>query len=169
MTLARVHCIFIAPSKGKPMQDIERVLAVEGAGLSGDRYEINKGAWSTSARQIPRHATLITLEAIVAANAELKVPFLLSETRRNIVIQDISPEELNELVGKEFMVGRALVRGVERCDPCSRPSKLCGKPGFEKAFQDQGGIRIEILHTGFIEIGDRLAYPVAVAYALLPD
>ena len=81
--------------------------------------------------------------------------FLASETRRNIVVAYFP---LNRLVGKEFIIGEALMRGIELCDPCQRPSKLSGKDGFEEAFAGFGGLRAEVIIGGTIKVGDGLIY-----------
>ena len=159
MTNASVRHIFIAPFAGEPMQEVQEVFAIAGVGLVGDRYACKRGIFSSLRKTACRHATLISLEALELANAQLPVPFLPSETRRNIIIEGISAQELNDLsAGKPFRIGAALVRGVELCDPCSHPSKLSGKPGFKKAFRNRGGLRIKILRSGQIKTGDELVY-----------
>ena len=147
----KVTHIFISPNEGEPMQELQQVKAIEELGLEGDRYAGERGAWSKSKRKVIRQVSLIEQEAIDRANASLKISFLLKETRRNIVVSDFP---LNGLIGKEFMVGSVRMRGVELCDPCQRPSKLAGKPGFEESFTSYGGLRAEILTTGQICVGD---------------
>jgi MOSC domain-containing protein YiiM len=69
----------------------------------------------------------------------------------------MSAKELNMLVGKEFSIGNSRVRGIELCTPCERPSKLSGKSDFKKAFKNRGGLRVEILKTGKITLGDAIS------------
>ena len=147
----QVTHIFISPNEGEPMQELQTVKAIEQLGLEGDRYAGERGAWSKSKRRVIRQVSLIEQEAIDRANAHLEIPFLPEETRRNIVVSNFS---LNDLIGKEFMVGNVRMRGVELCDPCQRPSKLAGKLGFEESFSGFGGLRAEILTTGEIGVGD---------------
>ena len=147
----KVVQIFIASEAGEPMREVKEVRAFKGEGLQGDRYAGHRGAWSKSGRKVIRQVTLIEQEAIDRAGGK----FLASETRRNIVVRDFS---LNHLVGKEFTVGQSLMRGIELCDPCHRPSKLCGKEGFEELFAGFGGLRAEILLTGTIKVGDNLMW-----------
>lgn len=149
----RVTHIFISPNEGEPMQELQTVKAIEQLGLEGDRYAGERGAWSKSKRKVIRQVSLIEKEAVNRANDSLKNPFLPRETRRNIVISDFP---LNSLIGKEFMIGNVRMRGVELCDPCQRPSKLIGKPGFEESFAGLGGLRAEILTTGQITVGDTI-------------
>lgn len=143
--------IFIASEAGEPMCEVTEAKALKNLGLEGDRYAGDKGAWSKSGRSVKRQVSLIEQEAIDRAGGK----FLASETRRNIVVSGFP---LNRLVGKEFIVGESLMRGVELCDPCQRPSKLCGKDGFPELFDGSGGLRAEILIGGTIKVGDGLMY-----------
>jgi MOSC domain-containing protein YiiM len=72
------------------------------------------------------------------------------------VIENLLPEELNTLVGKVFFLGRLKFKGVELCDPCERPSKLANKKSFLKAYENNGGIRVQVLESGEITVGDIL-------------
>ena len=147
----QVVALYIAPDKAVPMQSREVVHAIEGIGLEGDRYAKGIGAWSKSKIDVKRHASLVSTEAIAAANMENGTNFTPADTRRNIVTQGV---DLNNLVGKEFTINGVRMHGVELCAPCVRPSVLSKKPGFEKAFQGRGGLRAEILSSGDIAVGD---------------
>ncbi len=148
--MAAVVALFTCPNQGQPMQQCMSVEARAGYGLVGDRYATDQGAFS-QARRTVRHVSLIAAEAMAEANQELLKQFLPEETRRNILTQGV---DLNSLVGKMFTVGLVQMRGVELCDPCDRPSKLAGKPGFKHAFDQRGGLRAELLTSGVIAIGD---------------
>lgn len=146
--------IFIAREAGLPMEEVQEVEAIRGEGLRGDRYQVEAGTWSrVRAGEAVRHISLIEVEALEAASSELEQPFTPQDTRRNILTRGVS---LNTLVGKEFMLGSVHVRGVELCDPCLRPSKLSGKPGFKEAFTGRGGLRVEILVGSIIRPGDQI-------------
>lgn len=148
--------IFVADEAGAPMRQLQHTWTLKGQGLNEDRYSRQAGTWSrVRPGQVPkiRHVSLIQVEALEAANGELEQPFTCADTRRNLLTKGIS---LNELVGREFMVGEVRLRGVELCIPCSRPSQLCGKPGFAKAFQGRGGLRAEVLTIGQIMTDDQI-------------
>ena len=145
----RVAHIFIAPEKGAPMQELQEVLAIKGRGLNGDRH----ASWWKEGR---REITLIAAEAIEAVNRECGAGFLPFDTRRNIVIAGISPDELNDLAGKKFRIGSVVVEGTVLCVPCTGPSKTSGKKDFRKRFQNRGGLCVKILQSDFIEVGDEL-------------
>ncbi|WP_108646486.1 MOSC domain-containing protein [Polynucleobacter rarus] len=155
-----IHRIYICPNAGLPMKPLERVKVLEGIGIEGDRYALRLGAFSKSNPPKIRDITLITKMGIDTANHYLKLNGLLefdiSETRRNIVIENLLPDELNALVGKVFFLGRLKFKGVELCDPCERPSKLANKKSFQIAYENNGGIRAQIMDDGEIAIGDIL-------------
>ena len=131
-----------------------------GAGIEGDRYALGIGAFSGSIPAKVRDVSLIALAGIEDANQELEVsglkPYLPSEVRRNIVIEDMSSDALNQLIGKEFSLGSVRLLATELCIPCERPAKLSEKPNFLSAFKNRGGIRAQILDAGDIKAGDQL-------------
>ncbi len=146
----KVREIFTSPDKGLPMVSHPIILALAGIGLEGDRYALGKGRFqSLRSRQKIRHITFIALEAILETNSKLSINFETSETRRNIVTQDI---DLNTLIDREFRIGDALFKGTELCEPCPVPGSLTNKPGFKNAFNNRGGLRAEILESGLITI-----------------
>jgi MOSC domain-containing protein YiiM len=158
--MAKVSCIFIASSAGEPMLQKSVVKMFPKVGLEGDRYALGLGAYSKGLPPKARDVSLITRAGIDAANQELKLlgldQFLDNETRRNIVIEGLSSQLLNNLVGKEFYLGELKLRATELCIPCERPSKLSRKSDFLKAFEGRGGIRAEVLEGGEIKLGDLL-------------
>ena len=163
MTISpRIHAIYIAPNAGEPMQALEQAKLIPGQGIQGDRYAQGTGAFSQSQPVKIRHISLIAQVGIAIANEWLEAggepQFPEAQTRRNIVLSDISPAELNQLVGKTFLLGNIACRGTELCVPCHRPAQLMNKPSFMDAFEGRGGLRAEILQSGTIKIGDALTY-----------
>lgn len=149
-----VLLIQIARAAGVPMEELAEAIAIKGEGLAGDRYQQGAGTFSkVRVGQTKRHISLIAVEGLEAANGELERPFTFGDTRRNLLTRGVS---LNTLVDREFMIGNVLVRGVELCTPCNRPSQLSGKTGFREAFQVHGGLRVEILTGGVIRPGDQI-------------
>lgn len=152
--MASILALYISPTAGAPMLSRKRVRAVANVGIEGDRYAKGIGAWSKAKRETIRDITLISREAIVEANDILiewgMSPFEWNETRRNIVVEGVS---LNDLVGKRFQIGCVIFEGIELADPCKRPQALTGKPGFEKAFHNRGGLRARIVRGGRLEVG----------------
>ncbi|MDE2015333.1 MAG: MOSC domain-containing protein [Patescibacteria group bacterium] len=149
--------IFICSRAGDPLNSVPSAFAVAGKGLQGDRYEMGTGVYSKLENKV-RQVSIIASEAIIKANEGLIDRFLPGETRRNIIVGGISPEELNKLVGKEFYIGCVRMRGAELCHPCDRPSAITKKDDFRKAFQMRGGLLAEVLFDGPISVGDTLRW-----------
>lgn len=158
---ARIQAIYIAPRAGMPMQSIEKAELIAGLGIQGDRYALQTGAFSLNEPKKIRHISLISQTGIEIANDWLKSGdepnFDASETRRNIVLSNISPIELNHFVGKTFFIGKVQCKGIELCTPCQRPAELLNKSDFMNAFEGRGGLRAEVLVSGNICIGDAFA------------
>lgn len=154
----RIQAIYIAPQAGVPMQSLEVAELISGQGIQGDRYALQTGAFSQNLPQKIRHISLIAQTGIDIANEWLQGSdepnFAASETRRNIVLSNISPIELNHFVGKTFFLGNVQCKGVELCAPCQRPAELLNKSDFMNAFEGRGGLRAEVLVSGYIQIGD---------------
>lgn len=149
-----VFRIFIAPAAGAPMHEVKEVRAIPGKGLDGDRYKDGRGSWSKT-REAARDLSLISQEAIERANEGREVPFTPEDTRRNIVVS-LGVDALNALLGRTFLIGDVVVYGAELCDPCQRPSKLSGKPGFKEAFDGVGGLRVRVVFEGRITVRDSI-------------
>lgn len=144
-----VMAICISPNRGGPMKLVDLVEAIVGAGLSGDRYCIGEGSFNKG-NVGKRQVTL--MNAIFFKGTE----FNYTDSRRNLFVEGT---ELMYLIGKEFTIGEVRMRGLKYCDPCDRPSKLSGKPGFKENFHDRGGLVAEILTGGIIKMGDLLIPP----------
>ena len=141
----RVVHIFIAPRKGQPMAAREVADAIAGRGLEGDRYaEAPHGGGEET------QVTLIELEHIEAFNRHTGLALRPDGPRRNIVTQGV---RLNDLVGRRFVVGEALLEGAELCEPCGLFARRTF-PQVRKAFAGKGGLRARVLRTGLIRVGD---------------
>ena len=142
-----VEQILLAGPKGTPRTPVDHAAAVAGMGLEGDRY-FGQKPWRYAA---DRQVTLIEAEAVEAVRAA-GVPFTAADARRNVVTRGV---RLNELVGRTFRVGNAVLRGVELCHPCGRLAKLTYR-GVTRDLKMRGGLRAEVLHGGHIRVGDAL-------------
>jgi MOSC domain-containing protein YiiM len=145
--VAQIH---IGETRLQPMREVPEVNAIAGAGLQGDRYCSERGAFS---RKSPTNQlTLIEAEALEAAERDYGLQVSAAESRRNILTCGIS---LNHLVGREFTIGKVRLRGLKLCEPCSHLKKLTGKEVI-KALKHRGGLRAQILQGGSIKIGDMI-------------
>ena len=158
--LPYIQAIYIAATAGSPMQSLPKA-TITLTGIKGDRYANGKGAYSNTAPSKIRHLSLVTESGIVTANEWLMAgdepTFDASQTRRNIVIRNMSAEDLNSLVGKTFTLGPLVLKGAELCTPCQRPAQLLDKPDFINAFEGRGGLRAEVMNVGEISVGDVLS------------
>jgi steroid delta-isomerase-like uncharacterized protein len=152
MTHGRVVSISITSAAAAPVQMLDAAHAVAGKGLEGDRYFSGEGTFSSEPGQ-GRHVTLIEAEAVDALNAQLGTSFAPGEMRRNIATRGIA---LNHLVGRDFRVGEALLRGVRLCEPCEHLESLT-RAGVLKQMLHRGGLRADILEGGVIRPGDAIA------------
>ncbi len=145
-----VQDIYICPKKGGPMQAVREVEAIGGFGLKGDRYAAASGSWNKGEFG-KRQVTLINGIFFEGSG------FTFADSRRNIITYNV---ELMWLIGREFVIGSAIFRGVKYCDPCSRPSRLSGNPrDFAVAFSDRGGLVAEIIQDGIIRVRDPIIPP----------
>src|SRR5947199_8879687 len=104
-TVASIH---IAEQAAAPMRSVERVRAVPGKGLEGDRYFNARGTYSD--RPGPgREVTLIEAEAVEAMERETELANQKRSSRRHIITRGAP---LNHLVGQEFDVGQVLRPGI---------------------------------------------------------
>lgn len=146
-----VVSLHIASTGAAAMQSQDRVQAVAGRGLQGDRYFAGLGTYSNHPGS-GRHATLIEIEAIEALKQEYQVEIDASLSRRNIVTRAVA---LNHLVDREFTIGEVRLRGMRLCEPCAHLERLSA-PGAMRGLIHRGGLRAEILTGGTIRVGDAI-------------
>ena len=144
-----VDSIYLAEAAGRPMTGVDEVAAVEGRGLEGDRYFNKTGSWSKDDGP-ERQVTLIEIEAIGAVERDADMALDKSETRRNIVTRGVP---LNHLVGLEFVIGGAVFRGVELCEPCRYLARVTEK-AVVKPLIHRAGLNAEVIRGGTIRTGD---------------
>ncbi len=89
-----------------------------GRGLEGDRYYEEEGFYSDHPGPI-REVSLIEEETIQALRRDQNLVLAPGATRRSILTRGVP---LNHLVGREFRVGEATLRGVELCEPHANTS-----------------------------------------------
>jgi MOSC domain-containing protein YiiM len=142
----RVEGIFIGSKKYELPAAVERVRAVAGSGLEGNRYFYDGDA------PPGRALTLIAAEALEEGEADSGIELGAAESRRNVLTSGI---DLNALVGLRFRVGEVECLGVELCEPCTTLEGLT-RPGVIKAYVHRAGLNADILTDGEIAVGDRV-------------
>jgi MOSC domain-containing protein YiiM len=142
----RVEQIHIAAEEEAPVRAVDSVAVLTGRGLEGDRYLAPADAWAPRGTAI----TLIESEAIEAVIAEHGIDLRDGRSRRQVTTSGVA---LNDLVGKEFLVGAVRCRGYELCEPCTHLESMTER-GVIKAFVHRGGLRADVLEGGTIAVGD---------------
>ena len=140
----RVEGIFIGPKYELPGR-VDRVRALAGRGLEGNRYFYDDGDAPPG-----RALTLIAAEALAEGAEHSGVPLTAAESRRNVLTSGI---DLNALVGERFRVGTVECMGVELCEPCKTLERLT-RPGVIKGYVHRAGLNADILTDGEIAVGD---------------
>lgn len=137
----RVAWIGIRPARRTPVAVIDRVNAIAGRGLEGDRYAHagNREVTLIQAEHLPVVAALLGREDLD--------PALL---RRNIVVSGINLAALKDL---RLRVGEAVVEITGACHPCSRMEEVLGVGGYN-AMRGHGGMNARVVETGALAVGD---------------
>lgn len=148
---ARVESIHIAASGGAPMVALDRVRAIAGVGLEGDRYASVTGHWSGT-DVTDRDITLIEAEVVEDLAATDGIVLSPGESRRNVMTRGI---RLNELVGRRFRVGGVVCEGTRLCEPCQYLTDSIAKP-ILRPLVHRAGLRARILSDGEIALGDAI-------------
>jgi MOSC domain-containing protein YiiM len=144
----RVEAIHITDVGGAPMRAVDRVRAIAGVGLEGDRYGAGTGQWSPNMK-VDRHVTLIAGEEVDRL-ADVHGIFLEpGETRRNVTTRGI---DVNALVGRRFRIGDVECEGTRLCEPCQYLTDLVGQPILEPLVH-RAGLRARIHTGGEIAVG----------------
>ncbi len=127
---------------------VERVRALGGRGLEGDRHALAEGA--QAGERSGEDLTLIEAEALEALARETGIELGPGGSRRNLVTRGIA---LNDLVGRRFTVGGVPCLGVELCEPCRKLARLT-EDGVLRGLVHRGGLRADVLADGEIAVGD---------------
>lgn len=138
--------LFTAPKAGEAMTSWESVALLAGVGVDGDRYATRQGHWSDP-RWRDQQLTLVEAELL----EELGLPE--DGLRRNVVVRGM---DLKDLIGLEFGIGDAVMRGQRICSPCRYIGTLNGREGLLEQLGGRGGIRVSVVRGGTIRLGDEL-------------
>ena len=145
--MSNIFQIGIAKIKHNPIQMVDSIEVVEGKGIKGDRKFRDNNSKD-------EQLTIIESENIDYYNKKYNTSFSYLEFRRNLITKNI---QLNELVGKILLIGNVKVNTIDLCRPCKELEKKLGAKNYLKEFLRRGGIRCEILKSGFIKVGDKIS------------
>jgi len=144
--MSQVIQIGIHESKGDEVRAIDTVEAIKGKGLVNNRHFKENNEKKSQ-------ITLIEIENINYYNKISKTLIASINFRRNIITSGI---KLNELLNKEFYIGKVRVKAHDLCRPCKYLQELLKQNNIIKEFLHKGGLRCEILTSGKICIGDKI-------------
>lgn len=145
--------IYTAPEGGAPMVKKQAVVLEAGKGIVGDRYHNETGTFSKKLAGLPeREVTLIESEKITDFNQAFGQQLTFSDFRCNLVTEGIT---LNDLVGKEFIIGNVVLKGIRLCEPSEHLVGLLS-PESLSAFEHKAGLRAQILNNGIIQTGNKI-------------
>jgi MOSC domain-containing protein YiiM len=145
MFQGQLLAIYIGDTKRADLQRVERVEAVAGHGLVGDRFFRREGEGKPE-----QEVTLIESEALAGLARDDGIELEPARSRRNLLTRGVP---LNHLVGREFAVGEVRLRGVELCEPCGHLEMLT-VVGIKKGLCHRGGLRAQVLQGGTLRTGD---------------
>ena len=151
MFQGRLEGIYIVERKTEELRSVAEVEAIAGRGLFGDRYFQQQGTF-TKPDSPDREVTLIEIEALEALARETEITLRPGQARRNLVTRGVP---LNHLVGREFMVGDVLLRGIRLCEPCGHLEKLT-VGGVQCGLCHRGGLRAQVVKSGTLHAGDAI-------------
>ena len=146
MDAGRVEGIFVTPERGTLPAPVERVRALAGRGLEGNRYLFEEA-------EPGKALTLIAAEALERLEAEQGIALSAAASRRNVLTRGV---DVNALVGRRFTIGEVECVGVELCEPCSHLESLT-VPGVITGLVHQAGLNADIVNDGEIAVGDPVA------------
>jgi hypothetical protein len=147
-----VEGLFRAGDSTVPMEALPRAALVAGSGVEGDRYAAGRGRFSSSGRS-GQELTLIEAEAVEGLGREHGIALDAADARRNVVTRGI---DLNALVGRRFQLGEVPCYGQRLAEPCSWLQTMT-PPGTLRGLVHRGGLRADILASGVVALGDRVA------------
>jgi MOSC domain-containing protein YiiM len=146
--MSKVIKISISQNHKSNMMSVDNAEVVAGKGILKDRHFKDN---NDKRCQI----TLIEIENINYYNKTFGTSILPINFRRNIVTEGI---KLNELMGKEFFIGKIKLKGHDLCRPCKPLQEKLKQKNIIKEFLLKGGLRCEILKNGKIFVGDEIKY-----------
>ena len=131
------------PEKGAVVKVEDELPLTVSQGIIGDYY-------SGTSRK--RQVTLMQESFLQELSRIMGFEVTMAMTRRNILVRF---DALTELIGKEFRLGSAVLKGTGHCRPCEKMNSTIG-PGGHQAMKGRGGITACVLEDGIIHCGDVL-------------
>ena len=144
--MGKVLEIGISENKSNKIVNVKEVEAIERKGLVNEKHfkENNEKRCQI---------TLIEIENINQYNKITGTTIPAINFLRNIVTEGV---KLNELVGKNFLIGSVKVKAHDLCRPCKNLQESLQQKNTVKELLYTGGLRCEILSSGKIFTDDQI-------------
>ena len=144
--MAEVYKLGITGYNNKKIQEVDSIEVVANKGVIGDRHfkDYNDPYCQLS---------LIESENIDYYNTKYGLDISYVDFRRNIITKKI---QLNDLIGKNFFIGKVQVEGIDLCRPCRHLTEMLNQENVLKEFIRKGGLRCRILTSSKISVGDKI-------------
>ncbi len=121
-----------------PTQELPFIMLEPNRGIKGDRFEFSSYP-----------LTFVSEEVIREVFSELDLLYKPQLFRRNIVISGVN---LNQLIGKKFLIDDVEFEGIEHCSPCTWMNAVM-KKGAYRLMSGRGGLRAKVLKKGTLKTG----------------
>ena len=144
--MSEVFKIGITKNNNKKIEGVNFIDVLANKGIVGDRHFDN---YNDPYNQL----SLIESENIDYYNKKYNLNFSYIDFRRNIVTKGI---ELNTLVGKKLIIGDVEIEGIDLCRPCKHLEETLDGKDIIKEFLRRGGLRCEILTSGYISLQNKI-------------
>ena len=144
--MSKVFELGVTSTNNKKINKVESIEVIADKGIVGDRHfkDFNYPYCQLS---------LIESENIDYYNLKYGLKISYVDFRRNVVTKGI---QLNDLVGKKFLIGKVKVEGIDLCRPCRHLTEILDQDNIIKEFLRKGGLRCQILSTSKINVGDEI-------------
>ena len=144
--MPKVFKICIASKSDDDLKDLNAIELEANKGIINDRYY-------SANNDKDVQLTLIEKENIDYYNeiSDLQIPYI--NFRRNIITSGIA---LNNLIGKNLMIGNIKIKAHRLCDPCKYLQQKLNDEKLVKKLVNKGGLRCEILSSGKISVNDKI-------------
>lgn len=143
--------VFRAVAAGAEMTAVAEATLEPGRGLVGDRYYAGVGTFSEKLKgRADAEITLVEFEEVSRFNVLEGASLTPATLRRNIVTSGV---RLNDLVGKQFRVGRAVLEGIRLCEPCAHLAEIVA-PSVVPVLVHRAGLRARIVEGAVVRTGD---------------
>ena len=132
------------PQGTHPLLKKERIECVAGHGIRGDRFFDYREEYKGQITLFSREVFELRAAAFGLTNKSAGV------ARRNLIVSGVN---LNELVGRDFILQGVHFHGTCECKPCYWMNTAIA-PGAEKFLAGRGGLRARILRDGWLSVGE---------------